>query len=156
AQVVLARLMGQYEYGVFAYAWVWFVVAAAAASLGFGDSPIRYIAQMRERGEDAYLRGFLRFAPLVTTGGSVGSGALVVVAVLLAGPWIESAYAMPMVLMAICIPFGCLQAYLESVGRSYGWTVPALLPIYILRHGFLLIFMVLAVHLGFEATAVTA
>ena len=31
AQVVFARLMGQYEYGVFAYTWVWFLVFSAVA-----------------------------------------------------------------------------------------------------------------------------
>jgi O-antigen/teichoic acid export membrane protein len=156
AQVVLARLMGQYEYGLFAYTWVWFMVAGAVATLGFGDSPIRYIAQLRERGEDAHLRGFLRFAPLVTLVTSVAFGAVAIAIVSQAGPLIGTAYVLPMALMALCLPFACLQAFLECVGRSYGWMVPALLPIYILRHGLLLLFMVGAVWAGLEASAVTA
>ena len=80
AQVVFARLMGQYEYGVFAYTWVWFLVFSAVATLGFGDSPVRYVAQLRERGEDAYLRGFIRFAPLVMLVSSVAFGALLIAA----------------------------------------------------------------------------
>ena len=71
AQVVFARLMGQYEYGVFAYTWVWFLVFAAIATLGFGDSPVRYVAQLRERGEFAHLRGFIRFAPMVIAASSI-------------------------------------------------------------------------------------
>ncbi len=153
AQVVLARLMGQHEYGVFAYTWIWFLVFSAFATLGFGDSPVRYIAQLRERNEAAYLRGFIRFAALVITIASVAFGALVIALLPLANGLIQAAYIMPMALMALSIPFACLQAFLEGVGRSYSWTVPALLPVYILRHGLLLVFMVAAVAAGFEANA---
>ena len=40
----------QFEYGVFAYTWVWFLVFSTVATVGFGDSPVRYIAQLRARG----------------------------------------------------------------------------------------------------------
>lgn len=156
AQVVFARLMGQFEYGVFAYTWVWFLVFSAVATLGFGDSPIRYIAQLRERGEIEHLRGFLRFSVLVIVVASVAFSALLVVALPIIDRYADHAYLMPMALMAISIPFACLQSFLEGVGRSYNWTLPALLPVYIIRHGLLLAIMAGAVALGFEATAVNA
>jgi O-antigen/teichoic acid export membrane protein len=155
AQVVFARLMGQYEYGAFAYTWVWFLVFAAVATLGFGDSPVRYVAQLRARGEDDYLRGFIRFAPLTMLAASVAFALLLIAVLPFMGGLIENVYLMPMALMAISIPFACLQSYFEGLGRSYDWTIPALLPNYILRHGLLLLIMVAAVHLGFEATAKT-
>ncbi len=155
AQVVFARLMGQYEYGVFAYTWVWFLVFSAVATLGFGDSPVRYVAQLRARGEEDYLRGFIRFAPLTMLAASVAFGALLIALLPLAGGLIEHDYLMPMAFMAVSIPFACLQAFFEGLGRSYDWTIPALLPNYILRHGLLLIIMVAAVWLGFAATAQT-
>jgi O-antigen/teichoic acid export membrane protein len=154
AQVVLARLMGQYEYGVFAYTWIWFLVFSAVASVGFGDSPVRYVAQLRERGEDAYLRGFVRFAPLVMLVASVAFGLALFIALPIVDGYIEHDYLMPMALMALSIPFACLQSFLEGLGRSYNWTIPALLPIYILRHGLLLVVMTLWVALGLEANAV--
>jgi O-antigen/teichoic acid export membrane protein len=154
AQVVLARLMGQFEYGIFAYTWVGLLVFGALAALGLGDSPIRFIAQLRERGEIDHLRGFMRFAPAVVIAASIAAGVLVVAALPWVSPRIGAHYAMPLALMALCLPFACLQAFLECVGRSYGWTVPALLPVYILRHGLLLAFMVAAVALGFPASAV--
>jgi len=156
AQVVLARLMGQYEYGVFAFTWVWFMVFAAVATLGFGDSPIRYLPSLRERGEIDHLRGFLRFAGATAAISSVTAGLLVIVVLLVAGPWMETAYVLPMMLMGVALPLACVMSFLEGVGRSYGWTVPSLVPIYILRHGLLLLFMLAAVWLGFEATAVNA
>jgi O-antigen/teichoic acid export membrane protein len=156
AQVVLARLMGQHEYGVFAYTWIWFLVFAAIATLGFGDSPVRYIAQLRERGEADHLRGFVRFAALAITASSTAFGIIIVAVLPLVDHWIDHVYIMPMALMAVSIPFACLQGYLEAIGRSYNWTIPALLPIYILRHGLLLLIMVAAIALGFAPTAVTA
>jgi O-antigen/teichoic acid export membrane protein len=153
AQVVLARLMGQYEYGVFAYTWIWFLVFSAVATLGFGDSPVRYVAQLRERGEEAHLRGFIRFSLLIIFAASVVFGVLLVMALPIVDHWIDHAYIMPLALMAISIPFACVQSCLEGIGRSYNWTVPALLPVYILRHGLLLVFMAAAVALGVEATA---
>ena len=156
AQVVLARLMGAFEYGVFAYTWVWFLVFGSVAALGFSDSPLRYIAHLRARGEDAELRGFLRFAPVAAIVGSLVFGLVLIALLPVAGRWIESAHIVPMIMMAICLPFAGLQAVLEVYGRSYNWTVPALLPVYVLRHGLLLIFMIAAVELGFAADAVTA
>lgn len=156
AQVVLARFMGKFEYGVFAYSWVWFMVFAAVSTLGFGDSPLRFIPQLRERGEQAYLRGFIRFAILVTLGTSLLAGALIVLGLWAATPWIESAYVLPLALVAVTLPFAGIQSMLEGTGRTYGWTIPSLVPIYILRHGLLLVFMYAAVHLGFAATAVNA
>ena len=153
AQVVLARLMGQFEFGVFAYTWVWFMVLTAVGTLGFGDLPIRYIPLFREHADEAHLRGFVRFAFLVTIGTSVALAALLVAVLPFAGSLVELVYVLPMALMAASVPFACIQSLLEGVGRTYNWTIPSLLPIYILRHGLLLALMVGAVALGFEASA---
>jgi O-antigen/teichoic acid export membrane protein len=59
-----------------------------------------------------------------------------------------------MMLMGLAVPFACLQSYIESVARSFGWTVRALLPVYIFRHALLLLFILAAVGMGFEANAV--
>jgi len=156
AQVVLARLMGQFEYGVFAFTWVWFLVFGSVATLGFTDSAVRYIPMLRERGELAELRGFLRLGAGAVIATATLVGILTALILPLADGHIESAYALPMLLLAVVLPFACLQSFLEGVGRSYFWTVPALAPIYIMRHGLLLVFMLAAVWAGFEATAKTA
>ena len=154
AQVVLARLMAQFEYGIFAYTWVWFTILTAIGTLGFGDSPIRYIPLLRERGDADQLRGFIRFALFVTVAASAAMAAFIIFALPLAGGWLESVYILPAVLMAVSLPFACLQSTLEGIGRTYGWTIPSLLPVYILRHGLLLIFMAGAVTFGADASAV--
>ncbi|MYZ48154.1 lipopolysaccharide biosynthesis protein [Propylenella binzhouense] len=156
AQVVMARLMGQFEYGVFAYVWVWFLVIGTVANLGFAEAPIRYLPQYRERGDFDHLRGFLRAGWVVVAIAAVGFGLLSAALILIARDLLESAYVLPLLLMLIGLPFASLQGYLEGVGRAYSWTMPALFPVYIMRHGLLLILMVLAVALGAAPTAATA
>jgi O-antigen/teichoic acid export membrane protein len=154
AQVILARMMGQFEYGIFAYTWVWFLVVGALSTFGVDSSCVRYIAQLRERGELDYLRGFLRFAMTSVVVTSVIGAGTVVAVLSFVRPMIGETYILPLALMVVAVPFVCFQSLMEGIGRSYGWTLPALVPVYILRHGFLLLFMVLAVALGFKANAV--
>ncbi|SEP68543.1 Membrane protein involved in the export of O-antigen and teichoic acid [Faunimonas pinastri] len=156
AQLVLARLMGSYEYGIFAYIWAWFLVFASLSTLGFSDSPVRYIPQMREHGEMNHLRGFLRAGPLIVLAASIGSAALIEIGLLVGHPWIDGVYFAPMTIMALALPFGCLQGFFEGVGRSYFWTVPALFPTYILRHLLLMLGMIAVVWTGFAPTSVNA
>ena len=156
AQVVLARIMGQFEYGVFAYTWVWLMVFGSIATAGFGDSPLRFISQLRERGEEDHLRGFIRLGGWAIGLCSGLAAAVVIAAMQFADGWIDSIYVLPMILMGVSIPFICAQSYLEAVGRCFGWTIPALVPVYILRHALLLVFMAGAVFLGFKADAITA
>ncbi|WP_224406297.1 oligosaccharide flippase family protein [Afifella sp. IM 167] len=155
-QVVLARLMGQFEYGIFAFTWVWLLVFQSIGTFGFADSCVRYVPALRERGTPDELRGFLRLALLMSSLLPLAIGLALAGGVWFAAPLMQSAYVLPIMMMAAVIPFMCLQAYLEDVGRAHFWTVSALVPIYVLRHGFLLMFMLAAVLMGFEATAVTA
>ena len=74
----------------------------------------------------------------MTAGASVALAALVTVCLPFAGRWFESVYLLPIMLMALSVPFACIQSTLEGIGRTYGWIIPSLLPIYILRHGLLL------------------
>lgn len=119
AQVVLARLMGQFEYGVFAFTWVWFLVLGSVATLGFTDSAVRFIPLLRERGETAELRGFLRLGAGAVVGTAALVGLITALLLPLAEGHIESAYVLPMMLLAVVLPFACLQSFLEGVGRSY-------------------------------------
>ena len=149
--------MGQFEYGVFAFTWVWFMVFAAIATLGFGDSPIRYLPQPARARRD---RPSARLPPLRRCDG---------------GPLIADRRS-PGDRHPLCgrsVDGDGLRPAHDADGRRaparlhhvvHGGRRPVLwldrsrrsLPIYILRHGLLLLFMLAAVWLGFEATAVNA
>ncbi|MCB1420908.1 MAG: oligosaccharide flippase family protein, partial [Nitratireductor sp.] len=56
SQVLLARWMGQFEYGIFVAVWVAAVILGGIACLGFQTGIIRFISEYREQGEAEYLR----------------------------------------------------------------------------------------------------
>ena len=59
SQVLLARWMGSFEYGIFVLVWVTMVIAGNVSCLGFHTSVIRFIPEYREKGMLAELRGIL-------------------------------------------------------------------------------------------------
>src|SRR3954451_22793444 len=59
AQVLLARMMGKAEYGVFATIWVWIIILGHASLWGSGHSVCRFLPWYRARGEFDLVRGFL-------------------------------------------------------------------------------------------------
>src|SRR6266568_2080325 len=59
SQVLLARWMGDFEYGVFVIVWVGAVILGGLACLGFQTAIVRFVPEYIERGETELLRGVL-------------------------------------------------------------------------------------------------
>src|SRR5207253_6582754 len=58
-QILLARLIGRFEFGIYVYVWTWVLVLGQAVDLGLGTTAQRFIPEYRERGASALLRGFV-------------------------------------------------------------------------------------------------
>lgn len=58
--LILARVLGAKDYGVYAYAMAWIGVLGVPATLGFPQMIVRNVAVYQERGEWALLAGLLR------------------------------------------------------------------------------------------------
>jgi O-antigen/teichoic acid export membrane protein len=58
-QIILARWMGEREYGIYASFWVWFLVLGGVMSLGLPVAALKLVPDYRERADAAGLRGFL-------------------------------------------------------------------------------------------------
>ena len=72
SQILLARWMGVFEFGIYIYAWTWVLLIGGMVDLGLGSAAQRFIPEYTEHGKFALLRGFLGgsrwLAPVIATG----------------------------------------------------------------------------------------
>ena len=156
SQVLLARWMGQFEYGIFVTVWVAALILGGIACFGFPTSILRFISEHRERGEADYLRGAifgsLSWAVLAATlMAAIGSAGIY----FLDGMF-ENYFVIPVYLAAIVLPMMALQEVQDGIARAHNWAGIALAPTFILRPLLILAVMAGAILLGFPANAVTA
>jgi O-antigen/teichoic acid export membrane protein len=156
SQVLLARWMGGFEYGIFVLVWVTMIIVGNLSCFGFHTSVIRFIPEYREKGRMAELRGVLvtsRVFSLVASTLMAGLGAL--------GIWlfearIENYYVVPFLLGIICMPMIALSDVLQGISRAHSWAISALSPTYLTRPVLILVFMAGALFLDYPPTATTA
>lgn len=156
SQIVLARLMGEFEYGIFAFVWVLVVLVGNLSCLGFHTSVIRFLHQHKARGEVDTVRGLnlaIRLIALLSASTIAGLGFTFLHVF---GDRIEAYYLVPVSLAFFTIPMIALGDVLDGTARSNGWTIMALSPTYLIRPTLILVFMLGALWFGASHTAVTA
>ena len=62
SQILLARWMGTFEFGIFVYVWTWVLLIGQALDLGLSTAAQRFIPEYRERGFTGRLRGIIRWS----------------------------------------------------------------------------------------------
>lgn len=153
AQVMMARLMGGEEYGVFATAWVWIAILGHTATLGFGQGACRFLPAERARGQLDAVRGFLVGGALASAVGGLAVALAGLAVAEAQGGLLDGLYGGP-ILVAVCVvPLFAFQDYLEGVARSQGWPILAIAPPYLLRQGLIMAAMAGAVLSGAPAHA---
>ncbi|RWX74372.1 lipopolysaccharide biosynthesis protein [Neorhizobium lilium] len=156
SQIVLARVMGEFEYGIFAFVWVIVVLAGNLSCLGFHTSIIRFLHQHRVEGDLPAVRGLTLAARLIALASSSTVGCLGLLFLHLFGDRMEAYYLIPVSLAFFTMPMIALGDVLDGTARSAGWTAMALSPTYLFRPTLILLFMLLAIWMGAPHTAVTA
>ena len=156
SQVLLARWMGSFEYGIFVLVWVTMVIVGNLSCLGFHTSVIRFIPEYRQKGRWSDLRGILLASRLLVLAASTLIAATGVLALWWLSPSIESYYVVPFYLGIICLPMIALSDALQGISRANGWALSALAPTYLVRPVLILAFMGAALLAGYPACAETA
>ncbi|NLS06593.1 oligosaccharide flippase family protein [Rhizobium sp. P32RR-XVIII] len=156
SQIVLARLMGEYEYGIFVFVWVLIVVFGDLSCLGFHTAIVRFLPQYKAAGAFEEIRGLTGTARIF----AMLSGTLVM-AVGMAGlhffgDRVEPYYLLPVFLGLLAMPMIALGDILEGTSRANHWPVMALSPVYVIRPVLIIVFMLAAIRAGAEHSAVTA
>ncbi len=156
SQIILARLMGEWEYGIYVFIWVLIVLFGDLSCLGFHTAIVRFLPQYKASGAFEEIRGLTGTARIF----AILSGSLLMVFGMAAlhffGDRIATYYLIPGFLGLLALPMIALGDVLEGTSRANHWPVMALSPIYIIRPVLIIVFMLIANAMGADHTAVTA
>ena len=156
SQVLFARWMGTFEFGIYVYVWTWVLMVGQAIDLGLGTAAQRFIPEYRDRSMLALLRGFVSGSRWLAVGIAIGIAALAAGFVRLIEPWLADYMVLPLYLACITMPAYALANVQEGISRSYDWMGLAMMPGYIVRQLLLTVLMAAAYFGGLPMNAVTA
>jgi len=156
SQVIFARWMGQFEYGIFVLVWVTVVILGNLSCLGFQTTVIRFVPEYLERNQLDHLRGILFTSKALAIGLTTVVALVGAAGVYLFRENLEAYYVAPFIAGFICLPMIALGDTLDGTARSRSWALVALTPTYIIRPIFTLIVMSIGHVTGFAPTAMTA
>ncbi|MEM6712771.1 MAG: lipopolysaccharide biosynthesis protein [Pseudomonadota bacterium] len=155
-QVLFARMMGAYEFGVYAVVWVWVLVLATFSGLGYSTGLLRFVPELLGQQRFAELRMVIWRGPLVSVGLCTVL-ALAAIAFILSFPHlVYSAYVIPVVLGAICLPMLTLVDSQEGIAQSFGWADLVTVPTFVVRPLVILMIFLGLSFSGVEPSAVLA
>ena len=155
-QIVLARVMGEFEYGIFVFVWALIVIVGDMSCLGFHTTVVRFLPDYAGRSAHAEIRGLTATARIFAMLSSTALAAAGLLFLLLFRDRVTDYYLLPLFIGLFCMPMIALGDVLESTARAHSWALVALSPTYIVRPLLILVFMVLAVRSGAPHTALTA
>lgn len=133
SQIFLARWMGAFEYGIYAYVWVWVITLGIVAPMGFTTAILRFIPEYRTKEKWHRLRGVLNTSWRMVLMFGLLCMALGFAVLALIQNHIDAYYITPLIVALLTVPVIALADCQEGMARGFGWINLAYLPSYILR-----------------------
>ncbi len=156
SQVLFARWMGSFEFGIYVYVWTWVLLIGQPLDLGLGTAAQRFIPEYRERGALDLLRGFLFGSRLLAFGIATAIALICAGGIWLLAPWLDDYLVVPLYLACISLPAYGLSNTQDGIARSHDWVGLSLMPTYVVRQTLLTALMAAAYVGGLPMNAVTA
>jgi O-antigen/teichoic acid export membrane protein len=156
SQILLARWMGSFEFGIYVYVWTWVLLLGQLMDLGIGTAAQRFIPEYRDRGGLALLRGFIFGTRWLATLVAFGVALFCAGLVWLLEPWLDHYLLIPLYLACIAFPAFAPNNVQEGISRSYDWIGLSMMPAYVIRQALLTVLMAAAYFADLPMTAVTA
>ena len=104
SQVLFARWMGSFEFGIYVYVWTWVLLIGQSLDLGLATAAQRFIPEYRERKLFNLLRGYVSGSRWLAVGIAIAVAALCAGLVRLLQPWLEAYTVIPLYLACIALP----------------------------------------------------
>ncbi len=155
SQILLARWMGGFEFGIYIYAWTWVLLIGGMVDLALGSAAQRFIPEYTEHKRFALLRGFLSGSRWLALLSATAAAAVAAIAVKVLAPHIDPETVVPLYLSCAALPLCGLGGVQIGIALSYNWVNLGLTPVYVQRQLVLLALMGLAYALGLRTDAVT-
>ena len=156
SQVLLARWMGSFQFGIYIYVWTWVLMIGALSDFGLSSAARRFIPEYTELKSLDRLRGFLTGSRWFAFAIATGIGAIGAVIVTALAPYIEDFTVVPLYLACVTIPIYGLVQVQAGIAQSYDWPNLALMPFYIIRQFCITLLVGIAYFIGAPTHAVTA
>ncbi len=155
-QVLLARWMGSFEFGIYIYVWTWVLMIGALSDVGLSSAARRFIPEYTELKALDRLRGFLSGSRWLAFGIATAIGLAGAVGVTLFASYLDRFAVVPLYLACVIIPIYGLVQVQAGIAQSYDWPNLAMMPFFIIRQLAITILMGAAYMLGAPTDAVTA
>lgn len=156
SQVLLARWMGQFEFGIYVYVWTWVLMFGAFTDIGLSSAARRFIPEYTELRSFDLLRGFLAGSRWLAFALATGIAIVSALGVWLLEPWLDNYLVIPLLLACVTLPIFGLGQVQAGIASSYDWPNLALMPFFIIRQLVIVGLMGLAYYVGAPTDAVTA
>ena len=156
SQVLLARWMGSFEFGIYIYVWTWVLMIGALSDAGLSSAARRFIPEYTGIKSFDLLRGFLSGSRWLAFGVATAVGAVGAIGVTTIAPYLDQFTVVPLYLACVTIPIYGLVQVQAGIAQSYDWPNLALMPFYIWRQITLTALMGAAYLFGAPTGAVTA
>jgi O-antigen/teichoic acid export membrane protein len=153
SQILFARWMGSFEFGIYVYVWAWVLVIGEFADLGLASAAQRFIPEYSTAKSVTLLRGFISRSRWVTIIAATLIGLVGAVAIQVFEPLLSDFVIWPLTIACVSLPFYALLQMQDGIARSYNWVQLALMPMYVIRHVVMLAMVAAAYFLGLPTDA---